>query len=170
MSVSFGGTPITPQPFRLRCEMSSDSGRVTAEGVGLSCGIIGRPAQFMIDTRGAGQGGLGVTIEGPCEAAINCRDNGTGTCDVAYLPTEIGNYTINITFNDKHIKGSPFQAVITTEPNLSQIKVSGIGIQSHGKKTKLQTPLDVVGWKCTSLMPCIWLILYIIILACEIGH
>ncbi|XP_039436619.1 filamin-A isoform X4 [Culex pipiens pallens] len=132
LSVSFGGTPITPQPFRLQCLVGSDSRKVQASGPGLVKGIINRPAEFMIDTRGAGQGGLGVTVEGPCEAAINCRDNGDGTCNVAYLPTEIGDYTINITFNDDHIAGSPFQAIIVPEPNLSRIRVSGMGIQPHG--------------------------------------
>ncbi|XP_055616121.1 filamin-A isoform X3 [Toxorhynchites rutilus septentrionalis] len=132
LSVSFGGTPITPQPFRLQCLGGSDSRKVQASGLGLVKGIINRPAEFMIDTRGAGQGGLGVTVEGPCEAAINCRDNGDGTCNVAYLPTEIGDYSINITFNDDHIAGSPFQATILPEPNLSRIRVSGMGIQPHG--------------------------------------
>lgn len=103
-----------------------------ATGPGLRQGFVNKPAEFMIDTRGAGQGGLGVTVEGPCEAAINCRDNGDGTCSVAYLPTEVGDYGINITFNDQHIPGSPFQAVITQPVNLSKIRVSGNGIQRHG--------------------------------------
>lgn len=140
LSVSFGGTPITPQPFRLQCLVGSDSRKVQATGPGLVKGIINRPAEFMIDTRGAGQGGLGVTVEGPCEAAINCRDNGDGTCNVAYLPTEIGDYTINITFNDDHIAGSPFQAIILPEPNLSRIRVSGMGIQPHGKAVVFECP------------------------------
>ncbi|XP_055692658.1 filamin-A isoform X2 [Lutzomyia longipalpis] len=132
LSVSFGGTPITAHPFHLQCLSGSDSKKVTASGPGLERGIVGQPAEFMIDTRGAGQGGLGVTVEGPCEAAINCRDNGDGTCNVAYLPTEIGDYSVNITFNDQHIRGSPFQAIILPQPNLNKIKVSGIGIQPHG--------------------------------------
>ncbi|XP_049277159.1 filamin-A isoform X3 [Anopheles funestus] len=140
LSVSFGGTPITPQPFRLQCLVGSDSRKVQATGPGLVRGIINRPAEFMIDTRGAGQGGLGVTVEGPCEAAINCRDNGDGTCNVAYLPTEIGDYTINITFNDDHIAGSPYQAIIVPEPNLNKIRVSGMGIQPHG--VVMNSPTD----------------------------
>lgn len=132
LSVSFGGTPISPQPFRLQCLVGSDSRKVQASGPGLRGGILGHPATFLIDTRGAGQGGLGVTIEGPCEAAINCRDNGDGTCNVAYLPTEIGEYTINITFNESHISGSPFQAKICLEVDLKRVKVSGMGVQSHG--------------------------------------
>lgn len=133
LSICFGGTPITPRPFRLQCLTGSDSNKVQAFGPGLERGIVGQPAEFMIDTRGAGQGGLGVTVEGPCEAAINCRDNGDGTCNVAYLPTEAGDYTVNITFNERHITGSPFQPLIVPVPNLKNTRVSGIGIQPHGR-------------------------------------
>lgn len=134
LSISFGGTPISPRPFHLQCLTGSDSRKVSAVGPGLERGIVGMPAEFRIDTRGAGQGGLGVTVEGPCEAAINCRDNGDGTCNVAYLPTEVGDYSINVTFNEEHIAGSPFQALIMPQPNLQKTKVSGIGIQPHGNQ------------------------------------
>ncbi|XP_044766045.1 filamin-A isoform X1 [Coccinella septempunctata] len=135
LGISFGGEPISHRPFKLTCLTGSDSQKVKASGLGLHKGIVNRPAEFMIDTRGAGQGGLGVTVEGPCEAAINCRDNGDGTCSVAYLPTEVGDYGINITFNDEHIPGSPFQAFISPQVNMNKIKVSGNGIQLHGVHT-----------------------------------
>ncbi|XP_018396446.1 PREDICTED: filamin-A isoform X4 [Cyphomyrmex costatus] len=132
LGISFGGEPISKQPYRLTCVHGSDPGKVRASGPGLSHGMVNKPAEFVIDTRGAGQGGLGVTVEGPCEAAINCRDNGDGTCSVAYLPTEAGDYGINITFNEQHVPGSPFQAIIVPDADLSKIKVSGNGIQPHG--------------------------------------
>ena len=132
LSISFGGEPISPAPYRLVCTPGCDATKVRASGPGLEKGFVNKPAEFMIDTRGAGQGGLGVTVEGPCEAAINCRDNGDGTCCVAYLPTVSGLYSINITFNDDPIPGSPFQAMISHEPDLSKIRVSGNGIQPHG--------------------------------------
>ncbi|KZC12063.1 Filamin-A [Dufourea novaeangliae] len=132
LGISFGGEPISNQPYRLTCVHGADPGKVRASGSGLTHGIINKPAEFVIDTRGAGQGGLGVTVEGPCEAAISCRDNGDGTCSVAYLPTEIGDYGINITFNDKHIPGSPFQANVVKDVDLSKIKITGNGIQPHG--------------------------------------
>nr|CAD7585822.1 unnamed protein product [Timema genevievae] len=131
LSISFGGEPVSPTPYRFTCMHGSDPTKVHATGPGLERGVVGNPAEFCIDTRGAGQGGLGVTVEGPCEAAINCRDNGDGTCSVAYLPTEIGDYSINITFNDHHIPGSPFQALVVPEADLKKIKVSGNGIQPH---------------------------------------
>nr|CAH7756410.1 unnamed protein product [Callosobruchus chinensis] len=132
LGIQFGGESISHRPFKMTCLTGSDPMKVKATGPGLHRGVVNKPAEFMIDTRGAGQGGLGVTVEGPCEAAINCRDNGDGTCSVAYLPTEIGDYGINITFNDKHIPGSPFQAIIVPDVDVNKIKVSGDGIQLHG--------------------------------------
>ena len=135
LGITFGGEPISNYPYRLTCIHGSDPSKVRASGPGLSQGIVNQHAQFMIDTRGAGQGGLGVTVEGPCEAAINCRDNGDGTCSVAYFPTEPGDYVINIVFNDQHIPGSPFQAIIVPDTDLTKIKVSGNGIQAHGQQS-----------------------------------
>lgn len=132
LSIQFGGQPISSTPYRFTCTPGGDASAVRAWGPGLEGGIVCRPAEFVIDTREAGQGGLGVTVEGPCEAAINCRDNGDGTCAVAYLPTEAGPYTINITFNERHIHGSPFHALIGHDKDLKQIRVTGNGIQPHG--------------------------------------
>ena len=116
---------------------------VRASGLGLSRGLVRYPAEFIIDTRGAGQGSLGVTVEGPCEAAINCRDNGDGTCSVAYLPTESGDYVVNITFNNEHIQGSPFQAIILSDNDIKDIEVSGNGIQYEGTNEKFKIVLKL---------------------------
>jgi len=133
LNIAFGGTPLSHLPYRFRCLPSSGADRVRAFGSGLSAGIAGRQAEFIIDTRRAGQGGLGVTVEGPSEAALRCRDNGDGTCLVAYLPTVQGDYSINITFNDELICGSPFIATIVNEVDVAQIRIVGAGIQRHGR-------------------------------------
>lgn len=115
----------------------SDPTRVFAEGPGLHSGIVNQPAEFIIDTRHSGHGSLGVTVEGPCECLLNCRDNGDGTCNIAYWPTECGDYTVNITYNEHHIPGSPYDHVtIYPPPNLENVKVSGEGIELHGKFDK----------------------------------
>lgn len=132
LSISFGGEPTSSSPYCLTCLYDNEAPKVKAVGPGLERGVVKNPAEFKIDTRGAGIGSLGVTVEGPCEAAINCRDNGDGTCSVAYFPTEPGDYTINITFNDDHILGSPFQANIISEVDLKRIKIFGNGIQYQG--------------------------------------
>ncbi|KAK4306993.1 hypothetical protein Pmani_021217 [Petrolisthes manimaculis] len=132
LSIQFGGQPISSTPYRFTCTPKGSADAVRAWGPGLEGGVVCRPAEFVIDTRSAGQGGLGVTVEGPCEAAINCRDNGDGTCAVAYLPTEPGHYTVNITFNEQHIHGSPFHSYIAHDQDIKQIRVTGNGIQPHG--------------------------------------
>lgn len=49
-----------------------------------------------------------MTVQGPSEAKLECIDNGDSTCTVNYLPTEPGEYKINILYADEHIPGSPF--------------------------------------------------------------
>ncbi len=53
-------------------------------------------ARFTIDTKGAGAGGLGLTLEGPVKLRLSAKTNSDGTCSVVYLPTEAGDYNINI--------------------------------------------------------------------------
>ena len=100
-----------------------------AYGPGLKGGIVGKPAPFAIDTKGAGAGGLGLTVEGPCEAKMECQDNGDGTCAVAYLPTEPGEYAINILFAEQHIPGSPFKATVRPALDPSKVTASGPGLE-----------------------------------------
>jgi filamin len=132
--VTFCGTPVLIEPYLLKCLKESDPNRVFAFGPGLHSGIVNEPAEFVIDTRHSGFGALSVTIEGPSECNLNCRDLGDGTCNILYWPTECGEYTVNITFNDHHILGSPFNDItIYPTPNLKRVKVSGAGIELHGK-------------------------------------
>ena len=73
---------------------------------GLEGGVTHAPQVFTVETKGAGQGGLGLAIEGPSEAKMTCRDNRDGSCTVEYLPTKPGDYDINIKFADKNIPGA----------------------------------------------------------------
>lgn len=95
-------------------------------------GLVGNPAEFTIDTKGAGTGGLGLTVEGPCEAKIECSDNGDGTCSVSYLPTTPGEYFVNILFEETHIPGSPFQADVEMPFDSTKVIATGPGLD-HGK-------------------------------------
>jgi filamin len=132
--VTYCGTALRTEPYVVTCLKESDITRVIAFGPGLHSGIINEPAEFVIDTRHSGNGALGVTVEGPCECHLNCRDNGDGTCNISYWPTECGDYTVNITFNNQHIIGSPFNDItIYPTPNIERVKVTGAGIELHGK-------------------------------------
>uniref|UniRef100_A0A3Q3M388 Filamin C, gamma a (actin binding protein 280) n=1 Tax=Labrus bergylta TaxID=56723 RepID=A0A3Q3M388_9LABR len=129
VDVSYDGNPVMGSPFEVEAVMPADPSKVRAYGPGLKGGIVGKPAPFTIDTKGAGAGGLGLTVEGPCEAKIECQDNGDGTCSVNYLPTEAGEYAINILFAEKHIPGSPFKAPVRSALDPSKVTASGPGLE-----------------------------------------
>ncbi|XP_036977555.1 filamin-C-like isoform X9 [Acanthopagrus latus] len=129
VDISYDGNPIPGSPFTVEGVMPPDPSKVRAYGPGLQGGTVGKPAPFAIDTKGAGTGGLGLTVEGPCEAKIECQDNGDGSCSVSYLPTEPGEYAINILFADQHIPGSPFKAVVQSVFDPSKVTASGPGLE-----------------------------------------
>lgn len=103
---------------------------------------MGNPAEFTIDTKGAGTGGLGLTVEGPTEAKIECSDNGDGTCSVSYLPTEPGDYLVNILFEEVHIPGSPFKADIQMPFDPSKVVASGAGLKRAKVRVWRAEPKD----------------------------
>ncbi|XP_028923663.1 filamin-A isoform X3 [Ornithorhynchus anatinus] len=129
VEVTYDGVPVPGSPFPVEAVPPTNPSKVKAYGPGLKGGSAGSPAPFTIDTKGAGNGGLGLTVEGPCEAKIECLDNGDGTCSVSYLPTEPGEYSINILFADSHIPGSPFKAQIAPCFDPSKVKCSGPGLE-----------------------------------------
>lgn len=59
----------------------------------------------MFLNRGAGIGGLGITVEGPSESKMSCKDNRDGSCSVEYVPYTPGLYDVNITYGGEHIPG-----------------------------------------------------------------
>uniref|UniRef100_A0A3Q3W141 Calponin-homology (CH) domain-containing protein n=1 Tax=Mola mola TaxID=94237 RepID=A0A3Q3W141_MOLML len=129
VDISYDENPVPGSPFSVEGVMPPDPSKVRAYGPGLQGGVVGKPAPFAIDTKGAGTGGLGLTVEGPCEAKIECQDNGDGSCSVSYLPTEPGEYAINILFADQHIPGSPFKALVQSVFDPSKVTASGPGLE-----------------------------------------
>ncbi|XP_075434428.1 filamin-A isoform X4 [Ascaphus truei] len=129
VEVTYDGVPVPGSPFPVEGVPPTNPSKVKAYGPGLKGGNVGSSAPFTIDTKGAGLGGLGLTVEGPCEAKIECLDNGDSTCSVSYLPTEPGDYNINILFADSHIPGSPFKAKIEPRFDPSKVTCTGPGLE-----------------------------------------
>jgi len=98
LDVTYENIPVPGSPFRIDAKPGSDSKRVRAYGPGLESGTTNEPTTFTIETKGAGQGSLGLAIEGPSEAKMICKDNQDGTCIMEYLPvrTRKKNVTTNI--------------------------------------------------------------------------
>ncbi|XP_042180880.1 filamin-B isoform X1 [Oncorhynchus tshawytscha] len=129
VEVNYDGHPIPGSPFPVEATLPPDPSKVKAFGPGLKGGLVGNPAEFTIDTKGAGTGGLGLTVEGPTEAKIECSDNGDGTCSVSYLPTEPGEYLVNILFEETHIPGSPFHSDVNCPFDPTKVVASGSGLK-----------------------------------------
>ena len=121
VSVTCDGDPIHGSPFKVKAKKGCDPKKVKAYGPGLEKGICHEPNQFTIETRNAGKGDLGLSIEGPAEAKMTCKDNNDGSCNVDYIPTVPGKYDIYVKLEDKNIPGSPFKVPVV---DLSENKVS----------------------------------------------
>uniref|UniRef100_A0AAR2L5V8 Calponin-homology (CH) domain-containing protein n=1 Tax=Pygocentrus nattereri TaxID=42514 RepID=A0AAR2L5V8_PYGNA len=89
-----------------------DPSQVLADGLGLFQGLAGHPNKCYINTRGAGNGHLEVTIDGPSESKVSCKDNEDGSYTMEYIPSAAGQYDINITYGEKSIPGSPFKVTV----------------------------------------------------------
>ncbi|KAG7471858.1 hypothetical protein MATL_G00102500 [Megalops atlanticus] len=107
--------PCSPITVTISQSEIGDASRVHVSGEGLSKARTFEPAEFSINTREAGYGGLSLSIEGPSKVDINTEDQEDGVCKVTYCPTMPGNYIISIKFADQHVPGSAFTAKVTGE-------------------------------------------------------
>ncbi|CAF3895693.1 unnamed protein product, partial [Adineta steineri] len=131
---------IPLRPVQITAIEPIDPSKVHAFGPGLSQGTVNKPADFVVDTRGAGNGQLGVTVEGPSESKIDYQDNNDGSCRVTYHPTVAGNYNINILYEGKHIAGSPFHAAVRADLDTRTIRCYGPGIDTN--EVFLESPTE----------------------------
>ncbi|XP_051961260.1 filamin-A-like isoform X2 [Xyrauchen texanus] len=122
VNIKKNGRHIPNSPISVMINQSeiADASRVRVTGQGLSDARTFEPAEFIIDTRDAGYGGLSLSIEGPSKVDINTEDQEDGTCKVTYCPTEPGNYIINIKFADQHVPGSAFTVKVTGEGRMKE--------------------------------------------------
>ncbi|KAL5013398.1 hypothetical protein ScPMuIL_007668 [Solemya velum] len=102
-----------------------------------------QPAEFTVDVKGAGQGGLSLGVDGPAETKINCKDNRDGTCSVDYKPTVPGDYNVTVKFADQHIPGSPFHVPIKAPINPEKVKCYGPGLDPKGVREKAPATFTV---------------------------
>lgn len=139
----YDNVPVPGSPFVVNVKAGCDPGRVRAFGPGLQGGMVNQPARFVVETKGAGTGGLSLAIEGPSEAKMTCVDKRDGSCDVEYVPTEPGEYDITIRFTDKHIPGSPFKVNISEVARPNRVNAYGPGLTNGEVRDGLPTEFIV---------------------------
>ncbi|CAF5014352.1 unnamed protein product, partial [Rotaria sp. Silwood1] len=136
VNITYGGAHIPKSPFPVDVGPYKDS-RIRAFGSGLEGGIIGFPADFVVETNGetGSLGDISFSIEGPSQARIECNDNGDGSANVRYWPTIQGEYAVHILCNDEDIPHSPFMAWIEAPGNFdsNKVKAYGPGLEPSGQ-------------------------------------
>ncbi|TGZ55160.1 hypothetical protein CRM22_010478 [Opisthorchis felineus] len=136
IEVTYDGAPVQGSPFPVNVAPGCDPSRVRVYGPGLEGGLTHELQRFTVDLDGAGQGALGLAIEGPADAQIQCHDNKDGTCTVDYLPTKAGPYDVFVKFNDMNVPGSPFQVPIRDRVDPSRVRCYGPGLEPRGARAQ----------------------------------
>ncbi len=135
IDVTYDGLQVAGSPFNVTVSPGFDVSRVRAFGSGLQGGFTSDTQLFTIETKGAGQGALGLSIEGPSEAKMTCKDNRDGSCQVEDVPTKPGAYEIAIRFAEKDVPGSPFTVVVKDRIDSSKVRVYGAGVAQEVPNT-----------------------------------
>ncbi|CAL8076764.1 unnamed protein product [Calicophoron daubneyi] len=134
LEIKYEDVPLPKTPYKVQVTSGCDPKRVKAYGPGLESGPHlepGKKTEFTVDLTGVGQGGLGLAVEGPKEAPIECVDNKDGTCTVYYTPPRAGTYKVSVRFNDANITGSPFSVDVKKKIDPTKVKCYGSGLESE---------------------------------------
>ncbi len=118
MHVRWNGSHIRGSPFKVKVMNPPKPNLVKGYGPGLEDGVVGQEGNFTVETGEGGAGTLAVRVHGPKGAfKINMRrhpDNDR-TILVRYDPNHAGKYTIDITWSDINIPGSPFTVIVNEQ-------------------------------------------------------
>ncbi|XP_050390221.1 filamin-A [Patella vulgata] len=108
------GAAVNGSPFQ--CVVDSvGGGYVTAFGKGLVGGQSGESVDFTVVAIQGHSKDLTVNIDGPGKVDLSRKDNPDGSINFSFRPMTPGAYSLNIKYNGKHIKGSPFTAKVSGE-------------------------------------------------------
>ncbi len=108
--IKYDGEHIEGSPFKLLFADEVDASVCQAEGDGLTASVVDREASFVVNTEGAGEGSVSVTIkaEDGLEIGTQISKESESEYKVTYTPTRPGNYIVSVTFSEQDITNSPF--------------------------------------------------------------
>lgn len=132
ITVTYAGKEINKSPFEVKVGPKKESS-IVAYGPGLTSGVVGYPAAFVVETNGE-TGALGFSVAGPSQAEIECHDNGDGSATVKYHPTAPGEYAVHILCDGEDIPQSPHisQVLPRSDFHPEFVKAAGAGLQPNG--------------------------------------
>jgi len=109
--VTKNGKPVGGSPFKIQVsqKVAGDPKKVKIEAENLTGGSVGEVNVFYIDSRNAGSGKIGVSMQGPCKPVVTCvPDKEIGVFKVTWQVTEAGKYQLELFYDGAHLPGSPF--------------------------------------------------------------
>ena len=129
ISILLDGQEIETSPYEVS---GIDQTAIKLYGAGLDGCIVSEQGEFYIDTKHAGDGSIGLALEGPAHTPVECTEVEDGVYKVSYIPTCPGLYSLNVSFSEKVVDGSPFQIPVTRgSPDATRVKV--IDLETHGR-------------------------------------
>lgn len=134
IEINFADEAIPESPYNVHVNWKTDPTRVKVYGPGIEGGFVKDWTDFTVDMSQAGDGGLNLQIEGPCEAQVSVEDHEDGTATVKYYPEEPGEYKIHVLFDETPVPGAPFTPVFVPETDASKVKAYGPGLNREGVK------------------------------------
>ena len=146
VGVLWAGKHISGSPFT--CQVT-DPKKCTASGKGLSEPYVSQPNTFQVKTRGAGSGNLQVKMEDPngSPLPVSVEETGSNTYNCSYTPTTKGDHTIDITWADGPISGSPFHVYPKDAANASKCKAHDLptGLLRADKEASFAVDVEEAG-------------------------
>lgn len=106
--------------------------------------VSGRPADFQVDTRKAGDAPLDVTVMDANYQPIKleAKDNKNGTYDFSYRPTRGNKHTVQVNYGGVATDDSPYRVFISEPSDPGAVKVFGPGVE-RGVKSNTPTHFNI---------------------------
>ena len=135
INIRAAGTHIPGSPFRLTARPGPEASKCSMHGPALDPNAIltiGKPIDFMVDTKNAGTGTLTVKAVGPggTQARVYlAKSDRTGMTDIKLDPVRHGKYRVSVKWSGEHIPGSPRILKIFPGADASKCKAHGPGLE-----------------------------------------
>lgn len=124
LTIKYANRNVAGSPFTVS---TYDPEAVKAYGPGLEKAIAQEKSYFTVDASKAGEGALGLQIEGPADCDIECSAVSDGIFEVTYVAPRPGMFDIHVQFSEHEVADSPYRVPCERPPpDASKCIVSGI--------------------------------------------